>query len=97
MPLTSTYLKQMKLRVMNSQEQVSDAPGSEGLNGAVVPGTWIVRGCFWEWLLCPSWLGSDQAQQVLVHVGQPVLDLLAQGKLSCFRVVPGERGRDGVD
>lgn len=23
MPLTSTYLKQMKLRVMNSQEQVS--------------------------------------------------------------------------
>lgn len=26
MPLTSTYLKQMKLRVMNSQEQVSRAP-----------------------------------------------------------------------
>lgn len=35
MPLTSTYLKQMKLRVMNSQEQVSDVPGSacaQGLN-----------------------------------------------------------------
>jgi len=28
MPLTSTYLKQMKLRVMNSQEQVSRAPGA---------------------------------------------------------------------
>lgn len=26
MPLTSTYLKQMKLRVMNSQEQVSLPP-----------------------------------------------------------------------
>lgn len=26
MPLTSTYLKQMKLRVMNSQEQVSCSP-----------------------------------------------------------------------
>lgn len=70
MPLTSTYLKQMKLRVMNSQEQVSDAPGSacaKGLNGATVPGTLILGGCFWQCLVCLSWLGSDQAQQVLGH------------------------------
>lgn len=94
MPLTSTYLKQMKLRVMNSQEQVSAC--AEGLNGAMGWGTLILGGCFWEWLVCPSCSGSDQI--LVLEVGrQHVLDLLAQGKLGCFRVLPGERGRDGVD
>lgn len=64
MPLTSTYLKQMKLRVMNSQEQVSALPGpacAQGLNRAMGWGTVMLGGCFWEWLVC---LSSDQ---VLMH------------------------------
>lgn len=94
MPLTSTYLKQMKLRVMNSQEQVSAC--AEGLNGAMGRGTLILGRCFWEWLVCPSWSDSDQVL-VLEPGRQHILYLLAQGKLGCFRVMPVERGRDGVD
>lgn len=37
MPLTSTYLKQMKLRVMNSQEQVR-RPSLLALPGSVLTG-----------------------------------------------------------
>lgn len=43
MPLTSTYLKQMKLRVMNSQEQVSYPPamGQCKARGGFLPlGLW---------------------------------------------------------
>lgn len=41
MPLTSTYLKQMKLRVMNSQEQVRcllSPPETRRLGGIAFPG-----------------------------------------------------------
>lgn len=41
MPLTSTYLKQMKLRVMNSQEQVR-RPSPLALPGSVLTGLDVV-------------------------------------------------------
>lgn len=80
MPLTSTYLKQMKLRVMNSQEQVSGAAGAgqrgaqsgflpvpKGRGECLVLGTSVFGGCFWKWPVCAGGSGSAQAQPVLVH------------------------------
>lgn len=74
MPLTSTYLKQMKLRVMNSQEQVSRAGGvgqvpapTEGMRDdqCSVLGTSISGGCFWKWPVGAGGSSSGQAQRVL--------------------------------
>uniref|UniRef100_A0A803XWI8 Nucleolar protein 4 like n=1 Tax=Meleagris gallopavo TaxID=9103 RepID=A0A803XWI8_MELGA len=97
MPLTSTYLKQMKLRVMNSQEQVSYPPamGQCKARGGFLPlglgSGWCfwedVGRCFWKCCVCPGGAGFDHVQPVLVHGSGAVLLLWIVAVCLFFRHV----------
>lgn len=66
MPLTSTYLKQMKLRVMNSQEQVRRHVPSPGPEACEPAWMWLVLSKVWGHSVCKH-TGSQRGPYLVIR------------------------------